>query len=134
MPNERVIRVIPPSAPLFGLEEPKRACAYVRVSTGHDAQMNSLRNQTEYYERKIKGDPAYVFCGIYTDSGIPGSKEERPGFQAMLTAARKGQIDLILTKAVSRFARNTVMLLSAVRELKGLSSAEGNRLHNGLVW
>ena len=120
MPSERVIRVIPQSALLPGLEEPKRVCAYVRVSTHHTAQMDSLQNQTEYYERKIKGTPGYEYRGIYSDSGIPGSKEKRPGFQAMMVAARKGEIDIILTKAVSRFARNTVMLLKAVREIKGL--------------
>ena len=123
MPSERVIRVIPPALPLFSQDQPKRVCAYVRVSTHHTAQMDSLQNQTEYYERKIKGTPGYAYCGIYADSGIPGSKEKRPGFQAMMAAARKGEIDLILTKAVSRFARNTVMLLKAVRELKGLGVA-----------
>ena len=59
-------------------------------------------------------------AGSTRTAGIPGSKEDRPGFQAMMAAARKGQVDLILTKSVSRFARNTEMLLSAVRELKGL--------------
>ena len=74
--------------PLFGQDQHKRACAYVRVSTHHSAQMDSLISQTEYYERKIKGTPGYAYCGIYADSGIPGSKEKRPGFQAMMAAAR----------------------------------------------
>ena len=123
MQKERSIRVIQPHWPALEQYQRKRACAYVRVSTSHDAQLNSLQNQTEYYERKIKGTPGYVFSGIYSDSGIPGSKEDRPGFQAMMAAARKGQVDLILTKSVSRFARNAEMLLSAVRELKVLGIA-----------
>ena len=123
MQKERMIRVIPPTMPLVGQDQLKRTCAYVRVSTSHDAQLNSLQSQTEYYERKIESNRSYVFSGIYSDSGIPGSKEERPGFQAMMEAARKGQVDLILTKSVSRFARNAELLLSAVRELKGLGIA-----------
>jgi len=118
---ERQIRVIPGKKALeFVQYLPKRACAYVRVSTGHTGQMHSLRNQTEYYERLIKGNPGYVFCGIYSDAGISGSQEDRPGFQAMMEAARRHQVDLILTKSISRFARNAELLLSAVRELKGL--------------
>ena len=50
------------------------------MSTGHSAQLNSLQNQTEYYERKIKGNPRYAFRGIYSDAGISGSREDRPGF------------------------------------------------------
>ena len=123
MQKERTVRVIPPTMPMAGQDQLKRVCAYVRVSTSHTEQLNSLENQTSYYERKIRGDPGYVFCGIYSDSGIPGSKEERPAFQAMMAAARRGEIDLILTKAVSRFARNTELLLSTVRELKGLGVA-----------
>jgi len=118
---ERQVRVIPGKiVPEYMQYLPKRACAYVRVSTGHAGQMNSLRNQTEYYERLIKGNPGYVFCGIYSDAGISGSKEDRPGFQAMMEAARRHQVDLILAKSISRFARKAELLLSAVRELKGL--------------
>lgn len=95
-----------------------RVCAYVRVSTEHSGQMNSLQNQTEYYERKLKSNPAYEFCGIFSDTGISGLKIDRPGLKAMLEKARAGEIDIIITKSVSRFARNTLMLLKYVRELK----------------
>lgn len=119
MASERKVRVIP-SRETFGDMLPKRACAYVRVSTGHDAQLESFQNQTEYYERKIRGDPGFVFCGIYSDAGYSGSREDRPGFLAMMDAARRGLVDVILTKAISRFARNTETLLRCVRELREL--------------
>lgn len=110
--QERQIRVIPGrNSPEFRQHDQKRACAYVRVSTGHSAQMHSLQNQTEYYERKIRGNPRYAFCGIYSDAGISGSREDRPGFMAMMEAARAGLVDVILTKSISRFARNTELLL-----------------------
>ena len=93
MTQERQIRVIPGrNAPEFRQHDQKRACAYVRVSTGHSAQMHSLQNQTEYYERKIRGNPRYAFCGIYSDAGISGSREDRPGFMAMMEASRVGLV------------------------------------------
>ena len=121
MTQERQIRVVPArNLQGYGLSQPKRACAYVRVSTGHSAQMHSLENQVEYYERKIKANPGYAFCGIYSDAGISGSREDRLGFLAMMEAARAGLVDIILTKSISRFARNTELLLRSVRELRYL--------------
>lgn len=93
-------------------------CAYIRVSTSHQGQLNSLQNQKEYYEQKLMNNTDYQYCGIFSDSGISGAKEERPGFLEMIEKARQGEIDLILTKSVSRFARNTVLLLKYERELK----------------
>lgn len=97
-----------------------RVCAYVRVSTGNEKQMHSLENQTTYYSRIITSNPEYQFCGIYSDAGISGAKENRAGFLAMIESARNGEVDLILTKSISRFARNTVLLLNTVRQLKSL--------------
>ena len=97
-----------------------RVCAYCRVSTEEEEQANSLENQMEYYEEEIRSNPSYEFAGIYHDFGISGFKENRPGFQKMLQAARDHEIDLIITKSVSRFCRNTDTLLKAVRELKDL--------------
>jgi len=79
-----------------------------------------LENQRQYYEKLIQSNPKYIFAGTYADSGISGAKKDRPGFQAMLDAARNGSIDLIYTKSVSRFGRNVVLLLETVRELKSL--------------
>lgn len=97
-----------------------RVCAYCRVSTEEKEQANSLENQMEHYEEEIRSNPSYEFAGIYHDFGISGFKENRPGFQKMLQDARDHEIDLIITKSVSRFCRNTDTLLKAVRELKDL--------------
>lgn len=97
-----------------------RVCAYARVSTEADEQENSLENQMATYEELIKANPAYEFVGLYHDFGISGFKEKRPGYQKLMHDCRAGKIDLIITKSVSRFARNTVTLLKSVRELKSL--------------
>lgn len=111
------VRIIQPS--LYKQQyKALRACAYCRVSTGSDEQALSLENQTITYERLIKSNPQYEFAGIYYDKAMTGSKENRAGFQQMLSDAREGNIDLIITKSVSRFARNTVTVLKYSRELK----------------
>lgn len=111
------IHVLEPKKKLF---ERLRVCAYCRVSTEEDEQANSLENQMAHYEEAIRSNPNYEFAGVYSDFGISGFKENRPGFQKMLEAARKHEIDLIITKSVSRFCRNTDTLLKTVRELKEL--------------
>ena len=97
-----------------------RVCAYVRVSTSHSEQLVSLQNQTEYYQQKLNHNPCQMFVGIFSDAGISGAKTNRPGFQAMLQKAKAGELDLIYTKSISRFARNTLMLLQTVRDLKAI--------------
>ena len=101
-------------------EQPKalRVCAYCRVSTGSDEQVLSLENQSLSYERLIKSNPHYSFAGVYHDRAMTGSNENRPGFQQMLSDCRAGNIDLIITKSISRFARNTVTVLKYSRELR----------------
>ena len=98
----------------------KRVCAYARVSTNSEAQGESLENQTIYYRNLIEANPEYEHIGIFADQGITGTKKVRPEFQKMLALARAGEIDLILTKSISRFARNTTIVLEMVRELKEL--------------
>jgi site-specific DNA recombinase len=93
-------------------------CAYARVSTEHDKQGESLENQIAYYEHLIQSNPEYEFVGVFADYGISGTTHQRPEFQRMLEIAKSGQIDLIITKSISRFARNTTILLETVRELK----------------
>lgn len=95
-----------------------RVGAYGRVSTDTRKQEDSLENQVEYYERTIKARPDYQFVKVYMDQGISGTSENRPGFQEMLEDARNKKLDLILTKSISRFARNTVTVLKYARELK----------------
>ena len=98
----------------------KQVCAYARVSTDSRRQEDSLENQVAAYERMITGNPEYEFVGVYADQGISGYCESRPQFQKMLEDARAGNIDLIITKSISRFARNTVTVLKSARELKTL--------------
>lgn len=98
----------------------KRVCAYARVSTDSRRQEDSLENQTAAYERLIAGNPEYEFAGVFADQGISGYCENRPQFQQMMEKARAGEIDLIITKSISRFARNTVTVLKFARELKEL--------------
>ena len=98
-----------------------RVAAYARVSTDAEEQSSSFEAQKDYYERLINETPGWTFAGIYADRGISGtSTDHRAGFQAMMEDCCAGKIDRILTKSVSRFARNTVDSLNAIRELKSL--------------
>ena len=98
-----------------------RVSAYARISTDSDQQELSLTNQQEHYTNLIKSNPEWEFAGLYTDDGISGtSMKKRDGLNQLLEAARRGEVDLILTKSISRMARNTVDLLSLVRELNSL--------------
>ncbi|MBR4870105.1 MAG: recombinase family protein, partial [Oscillospiraceae bacterium] len=99
----------------------RRAVAYVRVSTASSAQLHSYEYQEQYWRGKFIDDPDIVLVGIYADRGISGSSiYKRPQFLIMMQDARDGKFDIIYTKSVSRFARNTVQLLEAVRELRDL--------------
>ena len=100
------------------LEKKKRVAAYARVSSGKDAMLHSLASQISYYSELIQREPAWTFAGIYADEAYTGTKETRPDFQRLLNDCRHGAVDMILTKSISRFARNTVTLLKTVRELK----------------
>lgn len=119
----RKIVIIPVQSDPAALAPRKRVCAYARVSTPHEAQQSSLQSQTHYYEEKLSKRTDYLFVGIFSDSGIAGGKSERPGYMRMMNLARQGQLDLIVTKSISRFARNTLLLLNAIRELKTLGVA-----------
>lgn len=98
----------------------KKVCAYARVSTAHDKQSESLENQIQYYENLISYNPNYEYVDVFADRGITGTTENRPEFQRMLDLCRSGKIDLIITKSISRFARNTAIMLQTVRELKNI--------------
>ena len=100
------------------LKARKRVCAYARVSSGKDAMLHSLSAQVSFYSEKIQAQRGWEYAGVYTDEAITGTKGDRAGFQRMLADCRAGKIDLIITKSISRFARNTVTLLETVRSLK----------------
>lgn len=99
----------------------KRTVAYVRVSSESKAQLHSYEFQEQYWRSKFEQDPENELIHIYADRGISGSSiSKRPQFLVMMQDARDGKFDVIHTKSVSRFARNTVQLLEAVRELRDL--------------
>ena len=97
----------------------RKVAGYARVSTDHDEQLTSYEAQLDYYTNLIKSHEDWTFAGMYSDEGVTGtSTKKREGFQKMVADAMDGKIDLIITKSVSRFARNTVDSLSTIRQLK----------------
>lgn len=97
----------------------RKTAAYARVSTGSEEQLTSYEAQVDYYTKYIKERSDWEFVKVYTDEGISATNtKKRDGFNEMVTDALAGKIDLIVTKSVSRFARNTVDSLSTVRKLK----------------
>ena len=97
-----------------------RVAAYARVSTGKDAMLHSLSAQVSYYSNLIQQNPEWIYCGVYSDEALSGTKADRRGFQQMLDDCRAGKLDMIITKSLSRMARNTVTLLETIRELRNL--------------
>lgn len=98
----------------------KKVAAYVRVSSGKDAMMHSLSAQVSYYSKLIQDNPNWQYGGVYADEAKTGTKDSRPEFQRLLNDCKQGKIDMIITKSISRFARNTLTVLETVRELKKL--------------
>ena len=100
-------------------QKKRRVAGYARVSTDHDDQFTSYEAQIDYYTNYIKSRDDWEFVKVYTDEGISGTNtKRREGFNEMVADALAGKIDLIVTKSVSRFARNTVDSLVTVRKLK----------------
>ncbi|KIR03590.1 Recombinase [Lachnospiraceae bacterium TWA4] len=97
-----------------------RVAAYARTSSDKDAALNSLSSQVSHYNELISKHLDWEFAGIFVDEGISGVKEGRPEFERLLQACREGKIDMVVTKSVTRFARNTLVLLREVRNLKEL--------------
>ncbi|MDG3181407.1 recombinase family protein [Streptococcus parasuis] len=110
--------IIRSSSDDFSLKK-RRVAGYARVSTDHEDQATSYESQMRYYSEYINGRDDWVFVKMYSDEGISGTNTKlRTGFKAMVEDALNGKIDLIITKSVSRFARNTVDSLTTVRQLK----------------
>ncbi|MBE6946227.1 MAG: hypothetical protein E7459_09090 [Ruminococcaceae bacterium] len=121
--REKVITRIEPNVTVIPKLQPmprrKRVAAYARVSTSSDEQMESIEAQRDYYSKYIAANAQWDFVGIYADEGISGtSSNRRQAFKQMVDDALAGKIDLILTKSLSRFARNTVDTLKTIRALK----------------
>lgn len=97
----------------------KRVAAYARVSTDSEDQIHSFKAQIDEYTTKITSNPNWEFVGMYSDEGISGtSLKKRDGLNALLKEAKKGNVDLILVKSISRLGRNTLDILTIVRELR----------------
>ena len=120
----KTVRVIHASPKIFRSEvtaEPRRrrTAGYARVSTDHEEQASSYEMQMAHYKNYIESRADWDFVGMYSDEGISGTNtKKRDGFNQMIEDALAGKIDLIITKSVSRFARNTVDSLQNVRKLK----------------
>ena len=127
----RSVTVIPPTiTPLTHLSkvavQKRRVAGYARVSTDSDEQFTSYEAQVDYYTQYIKRNPEWEFVKVYTDEGISGTNtKHRIGFNEMIADAMSGKIDLIVTKSVSRFARNVVDCIKYARDLRALSPPVG---------
>lgn len=124
MPQKRV-RTIPPTIQPVNVHSAqytcKRVAAYCRVSTKQEEQLNSYEVQVKYYTERINRENGWQLAGIYADKGITGtSTRKRDEFNKMIKACRRHKVDMIITKSISRFARNTVDCLKYVRLLKEL--------------
>ena len=106
------------AAPLTSRKK-RKVAAYARVSTDHEEQQSSYEAQVDYYTQYIRERDDWEFVAVYADEGITGcNTKKRDGFNSMVEDAMAGKIDLIVTKSVSRFARNTVDSLTTIRKLK----------------
>lgn len=117
----RKIESVSALAPLASetIQRKRRVAAYARVSTDSDEQLSSYAAQVDFYTQYIRNNPEWEFVNVYTDEGISGTNtKKRDGFNRMIADALAGKIDLILTKSISRFARNTVDTLTTIRKLK----------------
>ena len=125
MQTPKKVTIIPPKPEYSGDNRidirPKRVAAYCRVSTDKEQQEHSFETQKEMYTEMIMMKPNWQMAGIYADEGITGTiAKKRPDFMKMIDDCRKGKIDIIITKSVSRFSRNNLDCLHYVRELKEL--------------
>ena len=113
---ERTIQVVQP----MKLAERKllRVAAYARVSCDKDAMRHSLQAQVDYYKKMITDNPDWSFAGVYPDAYYTGTRDDRPQFVQLIKDCKDGKIDRVITKTISRFARNTLTLLTVARDLR----------------
>jgi DNA invertase Pin-like site-specific DNA recombinase len=122
--NQTIVEIIEPTPRFKDLEtnqilEKKKVAAYARVSTDETDQLHSYQNQIQEYTGRIQKNEEWEFAGMYADEGITGTDmRKRPNFMKMIQAAKDGHIDMIITKSISRFSRNTVDILTVIKELR----------------
>ena len=121
--RKKTVTIIPakPLAARQAMKRQLRVAAYCRVSTEEEEQQSSYEAQCSYYTDKIMTNPEWTMAGIFADEGITGtSAKKRPEFLHMIHLCKQRKIDLVLTKSISRFSRNTVDCLKYIRILRGL--------------
>lgn len=139
MSTQKEITVIPPTEKHdkhIRVEQKRlNVAAYCRVSTRFEQQENSYDAQVKYYTEKIVTNPKWSFAGIFADQGKPAtSTKERGSFNDMIADCYDGKIDMILTKSISRFARNTVDFLRIIRKLKNGKFALYSKKKTLILW
>ena len=112
----RVVRKLKPTIP--AIPQRMRVAAYARVSNDKESMVESLVAQVGYYSAHIQRNPQWIFVGVYADEGLTGTKDNRPEFQRLIADCYAGKIDMVITKSLSRFSRNTLDTLNILRELK----------------
>lgn len=112
--SRKIMKLEMPSLPHVRI----RVAAYARVSSGKDEMLHSLAAQVSYYSDLIQSNPEWEYVGVYADEAETGTKDSRPEFQRLIADCHAGLVDAVITKSISRFARNTVTLLETVRSLK----------------
>ena len=120
---QRIVTIIPakPKAEQEAMKRRLRVAAYGRVSTEEEEQQSSYEAQCSYYTEKIMSNPEWVFAGMFADEGITGtSTKKRDDFNRMIRKCKQGKLDLILTKSISRFARNTLDTIKYTRMLRAM--------------
>lgn len=125
MANKEIIKIEPTKFPKIQSATKKtgelKVAAYARVSTEKDNQTSSLIAQKQHYTNLIKSNGEWEFTGLFADEGISGTSfKNRHAFQEMIEKAKQGEVEYIITKSISRFARNTVDTLTNIRMLKSI--------------
>ncbi len=118
--NERRITHIPAKPRnVPAVDHPFHVAAYCRVSSPSEEQELSLETQVTYYSNKISNNPLWVNAGVFADTATGRNMKERTAFKKLLVKCRTGKVDLILSKSISRFGRNSLDIIKALRELRG---------------
>jgi predicted site-specific integrase-resolvase len=125
---QRTVTLIPPDMKFYKAQHSKpkkqRTAAYCRVSTDDEEQLNSYNAQLSFYTDLINSNPEWTMCGVFADEGLSGlAMKNRTEFNKLIALCKKGKVDVILVKSISRFARNTLDSISVTRMLKSLGVA-----------
>jgi DNA invertase Pin-like site-specific DNA recombinase len=119
--DNRNLTIIPPKLSYLSVDLPFRIAAYCRVSSPSEEQASSLETQVQYYTAKIADFPFGKNAGVFAETATGRNTKQRSAFRKLMTKCRAGKADLILTKSISRFGRNSLETIRALRELRSRS-------------